>query len=178
MTQSSSRLPAFQDGLNDNHCWGCGTLNDAGLHIESRWEGEEAVCVWQPPEIYAAGPRHVLNGGIIATILDCHSICTAIADAYRGEGREMGTDPDIWYVTGSLKVTYLKPTPIDQPVTLQARVTETSGRTSRQMYFLLRYAVEMLVSACVMCRSLAVGSDAIRSRSIPGSISAPAGMPI
>ena len=128
MTQSSSRLPAFQDDLNDNYCWGCGNLNEAGLHIESRWEGEEAVCVWQAPAIYAAGPRHVLNGGIIATILDCHSICTAVADAYRGEGREMGTDPDIWYVTGSMNVKYLRPTPLSSPVTLRARVGEKGER--------------------------------------------------
>ena len=74
MTQSSSRLPAFQDDLSDNYCWGCGNLNDDGLHIESRWEGEESVCVWQAPAIYAAGPRHVLNGGIIATVSEDASI--------------------------------------------------------------------------------------------------------
>ena len=128
MTQPSSRLPAFQDGLSDNYCWGCGNLNDDGLHIESRWEGDESVCVWQAPDRYAAGPRHVLNGGIIATILDCHSICTAIADAYREEGREIGSDPDIWYVTGSINVKYLRPTPLSSPVTLRARIVEKGER--------------------------------------------------
>ena len=123
-----SDQPAFQDALRDNYCWGCGSLNDDGLHIESRWEGEESVCVWQAHDFYAAGPRHILNGGIIATILDCHSVCTAVADAYREEGREMGTDPDIWYVTGSLHVNYLRPTPLSNPVTLRGRVVEKGER--------------------------------------------------
>ena len=75
-----------------------------------------------------AGPMHILNGGIIATIIDCHCICTAIAAAYRAEGRAMNTEPFIWYATGSLNVSYLKPTPIQEPVVLRARVTETKGK--------------------------------------------------
>jgi acyl-coenzyme A thioesterase PaaI-like protein len=75
-----------------------------------------------------AGPTHVLNGGIIATVVDCHCICTAIADAYRAAGREIGTEPLIWCVTASLKIDYLAPAPIAAPVELRARVREAKGR--------------------------------------------------
>jgi acyl-coenzyme A thioesterase PaaI-like protein len=69
-----------------------------------------------------------LNGGIIATLIDCHSVCTAIASAYRAENRPIGSDPHIWCVTANLNVTYLRPTPLDLPVTLRARVAEAGPK--------------------------------------------------
>ena len=119
---------AFQDHIAEKYCWGCGVLNERGLQIKSHWSGDEAVCTWQPEDSHMAGPVHVLNGGIIATIIDCHCICTAIAAAYRAEGRAMNTEPSIWYATASLHVSYLKPTPIHGPVVLRAQVTETKGK--------------------------------------------------
>ncbi|MFQ5693447.1 MAG: PaaI family thioesterase [Nitrospinota bacterium] len=119
---------AFQDEFADNHCWGCGGANDHGLRIKSYWSGEESVCTWNPRHYHAAGPPNVLNGGIIATLIDCHCICTAVAAAYRAEGRGIDSEPLIWYVTASLRVSYLRPTPIDRPVTLRARILEAVPR--------------------------------------------------
>jgi acyl-CoA thioesterase FadM len=64
-------------------------------------------------------------------IIDCHAVCTAIADAYKGEGRPIGSLPMIWYATGTLKVDYRRPTPIDRPIQLRARILERSARKSR-----------------------------------------------
>ena len=119
---------AFQDQIGDNHCWGCGPTNARGLRIKSYWSGDESVCTWQPNEYHMAGPPHVLNGGIIASIIDCHCICTAIAVAYKAESRPIGSGPPIWYVTASLQVTYLLPTPVSGPVVLSARVKERGER--------------------------------------------------
>jgi len=119
---------AFQECIAERYCWGCGLLNEHGLQIRSYWSGDQSVCTWQPRPYHAAGPKHILNGGVIATIIDCHCICTAIAAAYRAEGRSMDTEPSIWYVTASLQVAYLKPTPIDGPVSLRASVKESTGK--------------------------------------------------
>lgn len=119
---------AFQDLIPGNDCWGCGPHNEHGLHVKSYWSGDEAICTWQPEPYHRAGPPHILNGGIIATIIDCHSVCTAIAAAYRAEGRSMTSDPPIWCATASLQVTYRRPTPIAAPVTLRSQVIETSDR--------------------------------------------------
>ena len=119
---------AIQDVIPHNRCWGCGTLNARGLHIKSYVEGEETVCRFKPSEDHMAGPPHVLNGGIIATVIDCHGVCTAIADAYRAAGRELGSEPLIWCVTASIRIDYLAPTPIDLPLELRARVREARGR--------------------------------------------------
>ncbi|MGH2625286.1 MAG: PaaI family thioesterase, partial [Anaerolineales bacterium] len=86
------------------------------------------VCVWQPAPEHMAGPRGVLNGGIIATIIDCHTICTAVADAYRAEGRPIGSEPLIWFVTGSLAVSYRRPAPLDRPLRVSARIRERTER--------------------------------------------------
>jgi acyl-coenzyme A thioesterase PaaI-like protein len=119
---------AIQDALPHNHCWGCGTLNARGLRIKSYPDGDGAVCRFQPAPEHMAGPTHVVYGGIIAAVIDCHSICTAIADAYRATGRPLGSEPLLWCVTASLRIDYLAPTPIAEPMELRARVREASGR--------------------------------------------------
>jgi acyl-coenzyme A thioesterase PaaI-like protein len=123
--------PAFQDRIPDNFCYGCGPDNPKGLHLKSFWEGEESVALFTPRLFHAAGPRHVLNGGVIATIIDCHCICTAIADAYRRAGRDIGSEPLIWYATASLRVDYLRPTPLAGEVNLRARIVDTDDKKTR-----------------------------------------------
>ena len=120
---------AIQDQIPHNHCWGCGTLNPCGLQIKSYPDGDGTVCRFQPSPEHMAGPTHVVNGGIIAAVVDCHTICTAIADAYRVAGRALGSEPLLWCVTASLKVDYLAPTPIDAPMELRARIREVKGRS-------------------------------------------------
>ena len=105
--------PAFQDQYLAARadCWGCGRNNEHGLHIKSCWEGDEAVAHFLPEEHFT-GHKGVLNGGIIATLMDCHCMGLAMAYAHKQEGREIGSQPLITYVTASLKVDYLKPTPL------------------------------------------------------------------
>jgi len=120
---------AFQDDLaatGFEHCWGCGVANEHGLRLRSFWEGDEAVCHWQPQPYHIAAPGAV-SGGILATLIDCHCAATAVATAYRAEGRTIGTGEPIRYVTASLEVTYLRPTPLG-PLTLRARPGEVAGR--------------------------------------------------
>jgi acyl-coenzyme A thioesterase PaaI-like protein len=121
---------AFQDLIPGNHCWGCGRDNPDGLGIRSRWDepGATSVCHWSPSPIHAAGPTTVLNGGIIATLLDCHGVCTAIAARYLREERSIGSDPHVWCVTASLRIDYLAPTAIDLPIEVRAVITSTEGR--------------------------------------------------
>jgi acyl-coenzyme A thioesterase PaaI-like protein len=121
-------MPAFQDLIPHNHCWGCGTLNPRGLKIKSRWDGEESLCELVPGPEFMAGPTDVLYGGYVAAVIDCHCICTAIADAYREAGRELGSEPLVWCVTARLELDFLAPTPLGSPIALRARVRERKGR--------------------------------------------------
>jgi acyl-coenzyme A thioesterase PaaI-like protein len=110
-----------------SYCYGCGRLNEHGLQIQSFWDGEEAVCNFQPRPYHTAIPGYVY-GGLIASLIDCHSTGTAAAAAYRAAGRELGSDPPLRFLTGSLRVDYLRPTPIEAVLEVRARVKEIRGR--------------------------------------------------
>lgn len=118
----------IQDRLVGNHCYGCGKDNPQGLRIKSHWDGEVSICRYTPRPEQCAGPTQFLYGGLIASLIDCHSVGTAIAHFYARDGREVGEGPEIWCVTGKLSVSYLKPTPIDRDVELSARVADSSER--------------------------------------------------
>ena len=122
-------MKAFQDHYPDDvsHCYGCGRLNPHGLQIKSFWDGEESVCRFQPRPYHTAIPGYVY-GGLIASLIDCHATGTAAAAKYREQGRELGTEPPVRFVTGSLRVDYLAPTPIDAVLELRARVKEIKGK--------------------------------------------------
>lgn len=120
---------AFQDYYPDDysHCYGCGRLNEHGLQITSYWDGEESVATFQPRPYHVAIPGYVY-GGLIASLIDCHSTGTAAAAAYRAEGREMDTDPPLRFLTASLHVDYVRPTPLGVPLEVRASVKEIKGR--------------------------------------------------
>jgi acyl-coenzyme A thioesterase PaaI-like protein len=120
---------AFQDYYPDHlsHCYGCGRLNESGLQIKSYWDGEESVCIFTPRPQHIGIPGYVY-GGLIASLIDCHSTGTAAAAAYRAESRPMGTEPPFRFVTASLHVDFLRPTPLGVPLELRSSVKEIKGR--------------------------------------------------
>jgi acyl-coenzyme A thioesterase PaaI-like protein len=122
-------IKSFQDYYPESlsHCYGCGTKNPHGLHISSFWDGDESIATFHPKEFHLAFPGYVY-GGLIASLIDCHCVGTAAAAAYREEGREPGSLPAFRYVTGSLQVDYLKPTPLGPPIELRATVAEIKER--------------------------------------------------
>lgn len=135
---------AFQDQYLDARadCWGCGRNNPDGLYLKSRWDGDEAVAQFLPKAQHT-GHKGVLNGGIIATLMDCHCMGLAMAQAHRAARREIGSQPLITYVTASLKVDYLKPTPLSgRPVELRARVVKVEDRKTHMTCSLMADGVE------------------------------------
>jgi acyl-coenzyme A thioesterase PaaI-like protein len=120
---------AFQDLYPDelSYCYGCGRLNEHGLHIKSYWDGDETVATFLPRSYHIAIPGYVY-GGLIASLLDCHATGTAAAAAYRAAGREMGSQPALRFVTASLHVDYVRPTPLGVPLEVRGRVAEIKGR--------------------------------------------------
>jgi acyl-coenzyme A thioesterase PaaI-like protein len=120
---------AFQDFYPDHmaHCYGCGRLNEHGHQIKSFWEGEESVCHFQPKPYHIAIPGYVY-GGLLASLIDCHGTGTAAAAAYRAESRAMDTEPPLRFLTASLHVDYLKPTPLGVTLEIRGKVKEVKGR--------------------------------------------------
>lgn len=120
---------AFQDYYSEqtSYCYGCGRLNEHGLQIKSYWDDQQAVCHFQPHPYHTAIPGFVY-GGLIASLIDCHSTGAAAAAAYRQAGRPMDSEPPFRYLTASLHVDYLRPTPIEAILEVRATIKEIKGR--------------------------------------------------
>ncbi len=103
-------------------CFGCGPANDKGLRIKSFVSGEEVVATWTPASHHEAYPG-VLAGGIVGTLLDCHSNWTAAFTLMR---RSRANTPPVT-VTADYAVTLRRPTPTAGPLTLRAHPVEVTG---------------------------------------------------
>jgi acyl-coenzyme A thioesterase PaaI-like protein len=121
--------PAVQDFYPEDfaHCYGCGRLNDHGLQLKSRWDGDETVARYTPLPHHTALPGFVY-GGLIASLIDCHAMGTAAAATLRAEGLDVGRSPSPRFVTAALRVDYLKPTPLGPELEIRARVRERTPR--------------------------------------------------
>jgi acyl-coenzyme A thioesterase PaaI-like protein len=105
-----------------NRCFGCGPANEKGLRIKSFVSGaaDELVAEWSPEPHHQAF-EGVLNGGICGALLDCHSNWAAAHHLMKKSG---ATTPPCT-VTADFHVTLKRPTPMDVPLTLKARVVES-----------------------------------------------------
>jgi len=103
-------------------CFGCGPANPDGLRLRSFPRDVEVVAQWQPAEKYQAFPG-MLNGGIIGALLDCHSNWTAAWHLLQ----QGGLNQPPCTVTADYAVKLLRPTPLDAPVELIARVVESTA---------------------------------------------------
>lgn len=122
-------MSAFQDFYPNNvaHCYGCGRLNGHGHQIKTHWEGNETVTRYTPRPEHTAIPGFVY-GGLLASLIDCHCTGTAAAAMYRADNRPMDSEPAFRFVTGSLHVDYLKPTPLGPELELRGKIKEIRGR--------------------------------------------------
>jgi acyl-coenzyme A thioesterase PaaI-like protein len=104
-----------------SYCYGCGKNNDHGLHITTHWNGEEGLGRFTPRPEHIALPGFVY-GGMLASLVDCHGVATAAAASCAADGQLPR------FVTASLHVDFLRPTPLGPELELVAKVKERKGR--------------------------------------------------
>jgi acyl-coenzyme A thioesterase PaaI-like protein len=116
-------------GHNDfNSCFGCGSENTHGLKLKSYWNGKEGICRWRA-EPHHKGFEGLLNGGIIATLIDCHSFWTGLAASYHKAGIPFGAGEPMKMVTRSMTVKYLHAIPVDAEIELRAYLSRIGKRS-------------------------------------------------
>lgn len=122
-------MKAFQDYYPENvaQCYGCGSNNSHGHQIKTHWDGDETVTYFTPQPYQMSVPGFAY-GGLIASLIDCHGTASAAAAMYRKEERAMDTMPPFRFVTGSLHVNFLKPTPLGGTLELRGHIREIKGR--------------------------------------------------
>lgn len=119
-------MKAVQDVYPDDFAWcyGCGRLNEEGHHFRTCWQGDQTVTVYTPRPEHTAIPGFVY-GGLIASLIDCHSTGSASLALHRKNGHEVGDGAEApRFVTGSLHVDFVKPTPKDVPLKAIGTVEE------------------------------------------------------
>ncbi|MFZ3579911.1 PaaI family thioesterase [Virgibacillus sp. DJP39] len=111
-------IHAIQDDYPSDFAWcfGCGRLNESGHHFRTTWDGNNTITTYIPNKEHTAIPGFVY-GGLIASLIDCHGTGSASLALHRENGYEpgVGEEPPR-FVTGSLQVDFLKPTPQDVPL--------------------------------------------------------------
>ena len=122
MTTGDARLSLQEQHAPESICYGCGPANANGFRIRSFVEGEMVVATWTPSAHHHAFPG-MLNGGVIGTLLDCHCNWAAAHHLMQAGG----LDAPPCTVTADYAITLKRPTPMDGPVTLRARVVESQG---------------------------------------------------
>lgn len=117
---------AIQDIYPDDFAWcyGCGRLNKDGHHLRTGWQGDQTVTIFTPQSKYMGIPGFIY-GGLLASLMDCHGTGSAALALHRKNGNEMGdgSEPSS-FVTASLNVEFLKPTPQDVPLKAIGTVEE------------------------------------------------------
>lgn len=113
---------ALQDRYAPNGtCFGCGPCNDNGLRVKSRVRGDEIVAIWRAEKFHEAYDG-ALSGGVIGTLMDCHSNWTA---AYHLMKRA-GADAPPCTVTAEYAIKLKRPTPTDGDIEIVAHPVDVS----------------------------------------------------
>ncbi len=121
MAQETIASLSIQERLYpDATCFGCGLANPKGLHLRSYAQDDVVVATFMPWPEHDNGLGY-LNGGIIATLLDCHSGAAVFHEADL-QGWQAFPGAAYAFVTAGLDVRYLRPAPLSEPVELRAVV--------------------------------------------------------
>jgi acyl-coenzyme A thioesterase PaaI-like protein len=122
-------------------------------------EGDEVVARFTPRAEHMAMPGFVY-GGLLASLIDCHAMATAAAASERAEGRAIGESAAPRFVTASLRVDYLAPTPLGPELELRARATIAGAR-------------KVVVTVTVTAQGATTARGEVVAVRIPASMSPP-----
>ncbi|WP_457637359.1 PaaI family thioesterase [Oceanithermus sp.] len=120
---------AIQDTYPDDvaHCYGCSRLNPHGYQLKTYPAGEQTESRFTPELYHTAVPGFVY-GGLIASLIDCHSTGSAAIFKMQAEGKEPGSEEAPRFVTARLEVDFLAPTPLGVELRLVGRAVEVKER--------------------------------------------------
>ena len=119
----------IQDFYEDrfSHCYGCGRLNKSGHQIKTFWDGDETVTTFTPEPHHTSLPGFVY-GGMVASLIDCHGTGSAALAYARENNIKLEGFNAPRFVTGSLCVSYKKPTPMGPELVVRGKIREVKGR--------------------------------------------------
>jgi acyl-coenzyme A thioesterase PaaI-like protein len=136
MSSFESQLSIQESLFPDLTCFGCGHANPLGFHLRSYRDGDITVATFTPRPEHDNG-FGFLNGGIITTVLDCHSAAVVVWEADQ-HGWKAADGAPVPFITASLDVRFLRPTPLGPVLSLRAepeKVTESEIVVNAELVF-------------------------------------------
>lgn len=116
MSEATNLPLNLRPDVNDHNCFGCGKLNDHGLHLELFADPEsDGVVSRFVPSRYVEGYTGMVHGGIISAMLD---------EVMAWSLYRLG----VWAVTGELTTRYRKPLVVGEPVVARGWLVQDRGR--------------------------------------------------
>jgi uncharacterized protein (TIGR00369 family) len=100
--------------LRPHHCFACGELNEAGLHLKLNLEPGKCWTELELPRRFE-GWEGIIHGGILCAILDEAMAWSLVAS-------------DNWGVTARLSVDFRKPVTVGQAIRAEGWITESRRR--------------------------------------------------
>ena len=124
MTESMPIQDSYPEDAS--HCYGCGRLNGEGIQIKTRLDEDRTLTVFEPWPSHTAF-EGIAYGGLIASVIDCHSTGSAAIFAMVEAGAVVGSKPSPRFVTARLEVDFLAPTPLKE-LSVVGRLVEIRER--------------------------------------------------
>jgi acyl-coenzyme A thioesterase PaaI-like protein len=124
MTPSGSELSIQESLFPDLTCYGCGPANPEGFHLRSYRDGDLTLATFTPRPEHDNGFGFV-NGGIITTVLDCHTAAVVMWEADQS-GWKAESGAPVPFITAGLEVKFLRPTPLGPALSLRAEPEKVS----------------------------------------------------
>jgi acyl-coenzyme A thioesterase PaaI-like protein len=118
MPPSRSHLSIQESLYPQLTCFGCGHANPNGFHLRSYRADDSTVATFTPRPEHDNG-FGFLNGGIITTVLDCHTAAVVMWEADQ-KGWEAASGAPVPFITAGLEVKFLRPTPLGPALSLRA----------------------------------------------------------
>jgi uncharacterized protein (TIGR00369 family) len=111
------RIAGRRVELAPHHCFGCGTLNAAGLQLVLHVDGATCWTELELPRRFE-GWEGIAHGGIVSTILDEVMAWSLV-------------EHDSWGLTARLNVAFRRPVPIGRRIRAEGWVVEAGRRLLR-----------------------------------------------
>ncbi len=127
MEPGSSALSIQESLYPGLTCFGCGHANPDGLHLRSYRDGDVTVATFIPAAAHDNG-FGFLNGGVISTVLDCHTAAVVLWEADKRAWKADEGAP-IPFITAGFDVRFVRPTPLGPALSLRAEPVEISETT-------------------------------------------------
>ncbi|HEX3607455.1 MAG TPA: PaaI family thioesterase [Candidatus Dormibacteraeota bacterium] len=137
----------------ESNCWVCEPTNPAGLRVPFHHDDvDHTVTATLRLDAHHSGAPNLVHGGLLAALCDDAMAWAAIAEAHR------------FALTAETRLSYLAPVPVDEELTVTARLI---GGHRRQLWLMAEVRCGGTVCVRAESRATAMGEELAHDAGVP-----------